>query len=241
MYLIYIDDSRDTSLCCFTALMIADRSWNASFATIRDFRRSLRRSDGIFMHKEFHASEFVAGRGRLSDDIIPKGRRCQIYLDAIRLVASLPSLEIISAVFPHTQDERAFERLLNRINRNMTDKDDNAILIVDEGKQKAYTKIVRKMRIFNHIPSRFGAWGTTGTSSRNIPIDRILEDPFFKNSENSYLIQLADFCAFALLRSENPLPSRSRYGLDNAFSILSPRVVTAANRSDPRGLGIVRP
>ena len=36
---------------------------------------------------------------------------------------------------------------------------------------------------------------------KNTVIDRILEDPFFKNSEMSYFIQLADFCAYALLRA----------------------------------------
>ena len=53
-------------------------------------------------------------------------------------------------------------------------------------------------------------------------IDRILEDPFFKQSDQSYFIQLSDFCAYALLRQERPVESKTRYGLDQAFNLLEP-------------------
>ena len=73
---------------------------------------------------------------------------------------------------------------------------------------------------------------------RNIPINRIVEDLIFKESQRSYFIQLADFCAFALLRQENPVPSRSKYGIDKAFATLEPILVREASTKDP--LGIIR-
>ena len=57
---------------------------------------------------------------------------------------------------------------------------------------------------------------------KNGTIDRILEDPFFKQSDRSYFIQLSDFCAYALLRQERPIASKTKYGLDQAFNLLEP-------------------
>jgi hypothetical protein len=66
-----------------------------------------------------------------------------------------------------------------------------------------------------------------------------IEDPVFKKSEQSYFVQLVDFCAYALLRREHPNPSKTRYGLDKAFGIVSPILFTRATGRDPEG--ILRP
>jgi hypothetical protein len=236
MHLIYIDDSRDESVGTFSALAIAADQWRAAFQLVRDFRRRLKGTDGIYVYAEFHAWKFVSGRGRISERVVFKGRRCQIFKDSLQLVASLPGARLFNAVFPAGLDERAFERLLNRINRTMQEWNSHAILVCDEGKETAYTRLTRKMGVYNPIPSRFGVWQDSGEPTRNIPIDRVLEDPFFKKSERSYLIQLVDFCAYALLRRERPLPSKIRYGLDQAFNLLSPILVREASRQDPEGI-----
>jgi hypothetical protein len=238
MYLAYIDDSRDEHLCVFSVLAVPATEWRNAFAQVRQFRRDLRRTDGIFVYKEFHATEFVAGRGRIADRVVPKVRRARIFIDAMRLVATLPRARLFNAVFPAAEDERAFERLLNRVNRTMLAWDSRAILIVDEGKEPAYTRLVRRMGVYNPIPSRYGVW-PTGTATMNIPIERIIEDPFFKKSQQSYFIQLVDFCAYALLRREQPIPSKTRYGIDQAFNLLRPILALEASPRDPEG--IIRP
>ena len=50
------------------------------------------------------------------------------------------------------------------------------------------------------------------------------------------MIQLVDFCAYALLRKERPIPSKTRYGLDRSFFILDPILVKQASYSDPHGI-----
>jgi len=239
MHLIYIDDSRDEQLCVFSALAISIDQWQEAFAQVRQFRRDIKKSDGIYVYAELHAWKFVSGRGKISDQVVPKGRRCRIFKEALELVAELPGTRLFNAVFPAKQDERAFERLLNRINRTMLAWDSHAILICDEGKELAYTRLARRMHVYNPIPSKYGGWEDTGMVIKNIPIDRIIEDPFFKKSRQSYLIQLADFCAYALLRRERPIPSKTKYGLDQAFQLLSPILVLEASTHDPEG--IIRP
>jgi hypothetical protein len=239
MHLIYMDESADPGLHVFSALAIPADQWRAAFQHVRDFRRGLRKSDGIFVHKEFHAWEFVSGRGRLGDKIVPKGRRCQIFKDTLRLTAGLPGARLFNATSPVRLSDRAFERLLNRINRTMESWDSRAILICDEGKEIAYTRMVRRMGVYNPIASQFGVWRGAGALAKNIPIDRIIEDPFFKESGQSYFIQLVDFAAYALLRRERPVPATSKmskYRLNEAFGNLSDALVREATRRDPEGI-----
>jgi len=239
LHLVYIDDSRDERICAFSALTISSDRWSDAFGQVRDFRKALKASDCIYIHKEFHACEFVSGRGRIAPDVVTKYRRCVIFKDALRLVAELPNARLFNAVFPKSHDERAFERLLNRINRTMVAWGSEALLICDEGKEAAYTKLARKLHVYNPIPASYGTWNDTGQRTRNIPIERIIEDPFFKRSDRSYFIQLVDFCAYSLLRKERPLASKSAHGLDVAFDVLSPILVLEASRSDP--MGVIRP
>jgi hypothetical protein len=239
MHLVYIDDSGDESFCVFSAIVIPVSEYNHAFAQIRQFRKELKQSDGMYVYKELHATEFVSGHGKVGNATVGKSRRCQIFKEALQLVASLPGLQLFNTVFPKKDDERAFEWLMNRINACMKACDSYAIIICDEGKETSYTKLVRRMRVHNHIPSRFGGWDAARTATKNIPIERIIEDPIFKKSEHSYFIQLADFCAYALLRREHPTTRTVRYGLDTAFDLLKPVLALKANARDPEG--IIRP
>ena len=69
---------------------------------------------------------------------------------------------------------------------------------------------------------------------------RVIEDPFFKDSDRSYFIQLADFCAYALLRKERPTQYTQRYGLHEAFDLLDAVLVKEASAGDPWGMGVLR-
>jgi len=99
----------------------------------------------------------------------------------------------------------------------------------------------RKGRLhrYNPNPSKYGLWLASGRAYKNIPIEPILDDPFFKRSDQSSFMQLVDFCAYALLRRERPLASKSAYGLHEAFEVVRPILVLEATTRDPDG--IIRP
>lgn len=238
MHLVYLDDSRDEELCVFSGLIVPASEWRASFEQLREFRRGLKATDGIFIRKELHAWKFVSGRGRISDRIVTKYRRSEIFKEALGVAAALPQLKIINGVTTADDDERIFEWIANRIQRTMEAWNSHAMLICDEGKEATYTRLIRRMGVFNPIPSRLGEW-PEGTRTRNITVNRILEDPVFKVSQRSYFIQLADFCAYSLLRRERPIASKTRYGLDAAFNILDPVLLKQATYNDPQG--VLRP
>ena len=114
-----------------------------------------------------------------------------------------------------------------------------AVVVADEGREREITTALRKMHRFNQIPSRFGTWDD-GNITKNICVERVIEDPVFRNSERSYFIQLADAVAYSLLKREvPPTPVIAHYGIDRMFDDkLSKICFTKASIHDP--LGIVR-
>jgi uncharacterized protein DUF3800 len=113
-----------------------------------------------------------------------------------------------------------------------------AIIISVEGRELEITSAVRKMRVHNPIPSRYGRW-KGGRAAKNIRTERIIEDPIFKPSSRSYFLQLADCVAFALLKQEVPAtPNVKKYGLNEMFPVLKPVCYLKASPKDP--FGIVR-
>jgi hypothetical protein len=233
-YVVYLDDSYDDKFVAFSALMVPGAQWVAALKHIKQFRSSLRKSDGIFTSVELHAVDFVAGRGRPSDRIVVKSRRIEIYRQFLGTIATTPGMRAINAYFPKGFMARAFERLLNRLNMYMTKCNGHAILICDEGNESTYRALCRQLRAFNPIPSRFGTWSSGPW--RDIPTDRVIEDPVFRNSKDSYFIQAADFSAYSLLRRENPCGPTQKCGASDAFNALAPIFVRQACRADPEGI-----
>lgn len=165
---------------------------------------------------------------------------------------------------------KAWDRLLNRIDRTLKAVEDKertvrrklheavarhspefadsaelrlqfqgrALIVADEGRNVEITRVMRKMNVHNPIPSAFGGWPEGAV--RNTPTERLIEDPVFRRSEGSYLLQLVDCVAFALLKKETePTPNIKRYGIHKMFDEVLPAIcIKAASKNDP--LGIVR-
>ena len=229
MHLIYLDDSYEKPCFTISAIAIPATQWRTAFEAVKLWRRNLKETDGINITREFHATEFLGGRGRLGPNVIGKHRRSQIFNSSFLMMTQIPGLRVFSAC-RSTQIDWTFERLMTRIHKTMEAWDSHALLIYDEGKEIEYTKLLRKLSVFNPI--------SVGPYSNNVATKRIIEDPFFRQSDRSYFIQLADFSAYALLRKEKRLPSKDRYGIHQCFDLLEPVVVREVNRNDP--LGIIR-
>lgn len=135
MHLIYIDDSKDEQCCIFSALAIPAHKWRMAFQMIKAYRKQLKVNDSIYVNAEFHAWKFVSGRGNISKNIVTKWRRCEIFKESLSLVCSLPGAKLFNAKFPLREEFRAFEWLLNRINRAMQVWNSHALLICDQGKE----------------------------------------------------------------------------------------------------------
>lgn len=234
-----MDDSAEAGHAyIFSAIAVPTSSWNEVFGVLRSWRAHLRDVHGIPVRQELHATQFLSGRGSLgANGVISRHKRAQIFHKSFQVLEYLHRHGVRVFNVCHVGDQdRAFERLLNRINRTMQSWDSYAHLICDEGKEAQYTKLVRRMRVFNPIPSRYGVWLDTGQNSRNITLDRIIEDPQFKDSKTSYYIQMADFVAYGLLRREFPTPRIRKYGNHKSFDQLDTCLTKVCNRRDPKGI-----
>jgi hypothetical protein len=115
-----------------------------------------------------------------------------------------------------------------------------AMIFADEGRARELTKVFRKMTVFNPIPSQFGMWPSPGSTSKSIPLQRIIEDPVFKKSHHSFFIQLADCAAFSLLKQETPpTPNIKKYGINKFFDQCLAKICFKEASPKDR-LGIVR-
>jgi hypothetical protein len=245
----YIDESSNTgsargkpAIFILSALKIPAEQWNESFQEVLEFRRKIKALYGVYIRKELHARELVKGEGRIAPPniVVTKHQRSIIFFQALRTLAALPEASLINVCLEKkgrinpVQD--AYERLFNRIQANLRASRKYGICIFDKGKERPIAKLLRKMRVFNLIPSRFGAW-RGGDRVRHIATDRILEDPFFKDSADSFFIQMVDMAAFALLKRElPPTPHVARYNLDRGFRIIAPILCREASREDPEGI-----
>ena len=232
MHLIYIDDSFEKPHQIYSAIAVPAHLWRPFFQHVKAWRQELKRTDGILITKELHATEFAGGRGRLGPRVVGKYRRSQIFREAMLMLNSFEGIKIFNVC--HTaRPEWALERLITRINKTMEAWDSHAMLIIDEGKEAEITRLLRKMGVFNPVPVYIGP-GVY--QMRNLPVDRILEDPVFKPSDRSYFVQMADFVAYALLRRERRLASKDRYGYHQCFDLLGDVVAREASTHDPMGV-----
>jgi len=88
------------------------------------------------------------------------------------------------------------------------------------------------MRRFNPIPNvvQFGA------GYRDTPVDRIIEYPSFRDSAESYYIQVADLIAFLLYQETAPSAYMRKTGGQSYFRRLAPLLLRQASSSEPRGM-----
>ena len=114
----------------------------------------------------------------------------------------------------------SLERLLNRINTSVTSSGRRAFLIFDEGKEQMIARLYGRLKVCNHVPSRYDLW-EDGEKTQNIPIKHVIGGPAFRSSKDDYLLQMADFIAHALLKQEEaPVPRVENHG--NCRSLLRP-------------------
>ena len=226
MWFAYIDESKEAGKCyVYSAVITNGERWNYVFQKVKAFRQSLRNEHGIFLSHELHAWKFAAGKGQIANRPIYRQERAVIFRKAMKFIAESRCFAVASSC--NAVEQYSFERLVNRINKTAQTKGEQVLLIFDEGEQAEITRRIRRMKVHNPIPSNRGTWDD-GRATKNIPLSNIVEDPVFKDSKSSYFIQLADFCAYALLRSERPIQSRSDLGYDTMYEELRPTLDISA-------------
>ena len=207
MIIFYMDDTGESDDIGFAALGVPVETWKEAYDALLQSRRALRSQHRIPLSAELHATKFLGGRGTAGQAVPLEQDRLSIFQNTLGLAASIQNATLICAFDKKRNEARLYERLMNRINACAASRGTHALIISDEGKDKRFRALARKLGRHNPIPSQFGSW-PDGSQSRNIPNERIIEDVIFRDSSHCRFIQLVDFCAYALLRFERPHSAR---------------------------------
>ena len=223
MLLVYVDESGDpgftnspTPAFILNAVIIPDDKWLATLDIMVTFRRWLRANFGLLARSEVKANELVRGKGPWktagpNNAGLAPAARIRIYERFMALQAKMPWLQTFSIVVnksaitsqgTNNPRDRAWQFLIQRIERQANNAATTAMLFPDDGHHHFIEKKLRAMRRFNRPPSFF----TPGTTLQRNALN-IIEDPNSRRSSHSYFVQLADLNSYATFRHLYPHPA----------------------------------
>ena len=248
MYIMYVDESGDPGLAsegryfALSGLVVHESRWRDLINHLIQFRRRMKAAHGLPMRSEIHASQYLRSP---PVEGIAKHIRLAILRTLLDELARIDFISITSVVT--FKDGRApdydvfgntWKALLQRFENTMhygnfpgAHRDDHGMLIVDNTDGKKLSRLVRKMAVYNMVPSTSGV-------ARNLPLLKVIEDPHLRDSADSLLIQACDVVAFFLHQRSAPNGYVRRKYADRYYDRLAPILNRKASPSDP--LGIVK-
>lgn len=251
MYLMYVDESGDPGLAnspsryfVLSGLVIHELTWLATLDALIDFRRRMRTAFDLKLREEIHAAHFINKPADLKR--IPRNDRLTILRHFADEIARLPELSVINIVVdkagkPDDYDvfANAWQALIQRFENTIVyrnfpgpnNPDERGMVFADGQPSKQLTGLLRRMRRHNPIPSQLA-----GAGYRNIHLKKVIEDPVYRDSRHSLLVQAADLCAFLLYQKFAPNKYMRRNSGANYFARIEPVLCRVASLRDPHGI-----
>jgi hypothetical protein len=247
----YIDESGDSGLVnspkryfVLTGLIVHETKWQTSLDELINFRRQLKQKFGIKLREELHAYELISRPKELAR--IKKHERLAIIRDFANKLALITDIQLINIVIdkngkPNSYDvfEKAWTALIQRFENtlqrgnfsNPAHSHEHGIILPDHTDNKKLTQLLRKMRHYNPVPSQI-----QNSSSRNLVLTRIAEDPNFRDSAHSYFVQATDLVAYLLQQMYEPNQYMKKKSGHNYFKRLDPVLCKVACNKNPLGI-----
>jgi hypothetical protein len=249
MYLMYVDESGDTGLVnsptaffALSGLVVHESQWRTFVNQISVFRKTLNATYGLPLRKEIHAAEYIR-----SPPVAGMQRhiRLAILRNFLDEIAKMDFVSITNVIVDkrgrhpsYDVFENAWRALFQRFENTIGygnfpggHRNDFGMVLTDNTDGRKLTRLMRKMSVYNPVPS-MGGGGT-----RMLPLVRVIEDPHLKDSADSYFIQACDTCAYFLLQKYASNSFIRRSTAQNYLNRLSP--VLNKRASYKNGLGIV--
>lgn len=256
MYILYVDESGDTGVekgstpyFFLTGVIINTHEWNDIYENLYQFRKFLKEEYKLPITVELKAFWLLNDDEKIYRKFgLTTPKRIEIFQKALEFISSL-SLQIINIYINEAGKEKlntkkeieetAFKFLIQRFHNFLEDlKEDNHGFIIYDGRfRKFISQTQRKCRVYNPVPSKFKG------SSQNIPLKKIIEDTFFKDSRASYILQIADLIVgafkfkFIKFKGKSNRKFNTHYNVEKFFDKIDHLVLKEA--STKRGDGIV--
>ena len=251
MYLMYADESGDTGMTnsptryfVLSGVVLHELQWRPYLDQLIEFRRRMQRTFNLRLREEIHAAQMINRPGALQR--IKRNDRLMILRSFADEIATMSEISIINVVVdkqgkPPNYDVfgTAWKALLQRFENTIRagnfpgfqNPDERGMLFPD-GTTPRLSRLLRQMRRYNPIPNH----PDYGAGYRKINVANIIEDPNFRNSQDSYFIQTADLAAYLLYQHIAPNTYMRKTGGQNHFKRLYPVLCRAASRTDPQGI-----
>jgi hypothetical protein len=252
MYVMYVDESGDSGLVgsptnyfVLTGLVVHELRWQVYLDQLIEFRRKLKAQFGLRLREEIHASAMINHPGPLVR--IRRNDRLTILRAFADELATMTDLNIINVVVDKQNKPAgydvfgvAWKALIQRFENTTSSRnfrgpqnpDERGMLFPDRTDDKKLRDLLRQMRRYNPIPNQ----QAYGAGYRNIALRSIIEDPNFRDSQDSYFIQAADLVAYLLYQNLAPSAYMRKKSGHNYFGRLNPLLVKVAAPRDPRGI-----
>lgn len=245
MHILYTDESGDPGVgphssphFILSGLIVSQHNWDKYLQRLKAFRKSLKNQYNLNQRTEIHANELIRIKSISEYTRIRKTDRINIlkdYCSQIPLIfddTRIINICIRKADHPTTTNFNvlAWNRLIQRYDTFLKKVGkDKGIIVSDDTDGASIMNLLRRMRVYNPVPSYF-------SSSHQAPTDSIIEDLFQRSSQHSYFIQTVDVISHLLYRKEYPKGSLKKYGLEYQFSKLDPILLKEASKHDPYGI-----
>lgn len=251
MYLLYVDESGDpgiinspTQYFLLSGIVFHELRWNSIIDGLVDLRKFFKAQYGLKLNEEVHASNFINDPMKVLR--IPRHIRLQILKQSIHWLSLQQDINIITVRIDKTNRandvfnfawEKLFQRFENTIHRKNfpgpSNTEDKGFIISDKTDEKKLVSLLRKMRRYNAVPNVRNVYGE---GYRNLKLNYIIEDPFFKDSKKSYIHQMVDVVAYFAHQKYKPNKYIKKKGCRNYYDILDPVLCKVASKSNPLGI-----
>lgn len=249
MYLLYVDESGDTGLqnsptryFVLTGIILHETHWRGILTDLVAFRRHLRITKDLKLREEIHAAPFINNPGPLVR--IKRHDRLDILKQCIDFLSNRTDVSVITVVVnkstkPANYDvfEAAWQALIQRFENTIRHRnfpgafyDQRGMVLPDNTDGGKLTRLIRKMRHYNPIPSQ-ARFQQQGSSYRNMTLQYVIEDPFLKDSAHSFLHQLTDVVAYCARQLFEPNSYMKKKQGHNFYGRLGPVLNPHASRS----------
>lgn len=129
----------------------------------------------------------------------------------------------------------SLNRLYNRVNATAAQERGYALLIFGQEPEDTVVRTYERLRSHNPVPVRVGACGDDW-HTRNLPIDRIIGGPVFRDPDADNLLQVAGLVSHSLLWREEPPTGADSGEIAGVFAVLDRALNRRASRNDPQGV-----
>lgn len=234
-----------------SALGVDAGAWNQVSHRVLHWRRELQDRYGIPIERELRACGLATGAGEsppacnCAGHPTPTPRQgAKVLAGGLRLIEDLAvdtgGVSVVNVCLPKDEipsyRQVSLDRLFNRVNATAAQAGGHALLIFGHGPEETVTRLYHRLRNYNPVPSGPRA-GSGGPHTRNLPIERVIGGPLFRDAKADCLLQVAGLVAHALLwQEEFPAEGMDETNLCAAFGVLDRALNRRASRRDPQGV-----